>query len=162
MSFFPYVISYMIAGIFLSKLELNRKSLFISLVLFFVSIIIFVLSMYIKYLYISEISYELDNLQCIPIVLSSMSIFYIIRYIFEKIRLKKFLEKIISNLSLVTFGVYLFHWNIFNMLHKLTFIRTMLISSPYFGKFILMFLTFVLCALLTYVLRKIPFIKMFL
>lgn len=162
MSFFPVVVAYLVVGVYLSKVKLNKTNLIIAILSFIISIIMFTLSLYIPFLNTSKISYILDSSFYITAALPAMATFYIIRYIFENRKLNKILIKIITEISLVTFGIYLFHPFILDRIYNLSLIQTIFQLSPYLGILALEIARFTICGIATFILRKIPFVKKFL
>jgi len=159
-SFFSFPIMYSIAGLYLSKIELNKKNRNIAYITLLIPLVVFIIYMYITFLKEGKISYSLDNISMITTSLPALSIFYLIRYYNEKKEFKKLSVKILSCLSSVTFGIYLFHpftLYIINMA-----IEPIVKYNPYIGIILIQIICFLLCGLVTYILKKIPVIKKFL
>lgn len=158
MSLLPYSISYLIAGLYLSRINLTKKNRNIAIIAFIIPIITLVLSMYLPYIYDGDISYSLDSWYFITTSLPSLSMFYLVRYYFDKIENNKIIEEIAS----VTFGIYLFHPLINYKLYCFPMIRNIFSYNAYIGVILLEIICFCICGITTYLLRKIPVIKKFL
>ena len=156
-SLIPYSIGYMVAGLYLSQIPLKKKIRNISIITFILPTTITILYMYISYIVKGEISYSLDSWYYITTSLPALSIFYIIRYYFDRIKSNKLIEEI----SLVTFGIYLFHPLINYKLYCLSVIKNIFSYNPYIGVILLEIICFCICGIITYLLRKIPIIKKF-
>ena len=103
--------------------------------------------MYIPYLNNGKISYALDSRNIVTATIPAMALFYIIRYFFENAKEKTCTSKIIEQISLATFGIYLFHC----LINYKTYLH---LINIYTGS-----CCFIICAITTFVLRKIPIIK---
>ncbi len=156
----PICIGYYVAGLYLSQIDLNKKNRNIAYLCLFVPIILFILSIYLPYLINGEKSLALDSYALLTTALPSLSLFYLIRYYFENKQIKVVPAKVLTEVSMTTFGVYLFHWFIINKAYNLT--EFIFDFNPYIGVIVLEILIFVICSLVTYILRKIPIVKKFL
>lgn len=159
---FPIYIGYYVAGIYLSKLELTKKNRNIALILFTVSLVLFFLSMFVPYMINNKLDLRLDSCAFITTALPALSFFYLIRYYFENRKFKAKTAKILTELSLVSFGIYLIHMFINKRLYYMTFIQNIFEFNSYIGIVTIQLLTFVIAGLFIYILRKIPIIKKFL
>jgi len=162
LAFFPIIISTVICGNFISKLDITKKYLIISIITFIFSFSIMFLSMYIPYIDNGEISYILDSWNTFPVILMSISTFYIIRHIYEKIKLSYKVNKIISKVSSTTFGIYLFHYILNYRIYKITIVQKLFVFCPIIAIIVLNILVFTFCMIITYLLKKIPILKKYL
>ena len=156
-AFFPNLLGYYILGSYFSKLKRNKKCLLISIIVFIISYIGMILSMYIPYLKDGVLSYALDNYVALPVALMAISFFYIIKYIFGKSSSPRF----ISEVAKTTFGIYLIHFILNYKIYNMVFIP-ILESNVYVGILLLYIVTFVVCSIIIWILRRIPIIKDFL
>ena len=152
----PISVGYFAAGLYLSKVSLNKRNRNLAIIFCLIFLLIFASSMIIPYFKSSEISYKLDT------VIPSLSLFYLVRYYFEKHKFKSKTKYIISTISSLTFGIYLFHSFINYKLYNLGFVQVMFDFCPYIGIIVLEILTFLCAGIITFVLRKIKFIRNFL
>lgn len=162
LSFFPIIISIVICGNYISKTKLSKKILISSIFTFIVSYITMFLSMYIPYLTKGKISYILDSWNSFPVILMSISLFYIFRYLFENKKYSKKSINIITMIASTTFGIYLIHTAFNFKLYKLNIMQNLFNSNGIIAIIILDFLVFIVCMIIVYVLKKIPFIKKYL
>ena len=156
-AFIPNLLGYYVAGSYLSKLKPKKEFLIYSIIIFLVAYFGMFCSMYIPFVNTGELSYNLDNYIALPVILMALSFAYIVKYIFNK----KVSPRFISEVSKTTFGIYLIHfianYKIYNM-----FFVNVLNKNVYIGVFLLEIATFVICSIIIWLLRKIPFIKKFL
>ncbi len=157
---FPIHMTFFISGMYLSKVNLNKKYLIISLFIFISSAVLFFLSLYLPFINNNSISYKLNSLNII-LVLESLSIFYIIRYLFENATFNKWISKIICEVSKVTFGIYLIHYLIAYQFYNFVLIQNIFALNPILGILSLELGLFLGCGLLIFIFRKIPIIKKF-
>ena len=162
LAFFPVIISIIVCGYYISKIKLSKKFLISSVIVFIVSYIIMFLSMYLPYLNRGEISYALDSWNTFPVVLMSISLFYIVRHLFENKNYSKKITNIITKIASTTFGIYLIHTTLNYKLYELSIINNMFNFNGILAITILDFLVFIVCMIIIYALKKIPFIKKFL
>ena len=162
MAFFPAVLAYLVAGYLLTRVSLERKYLALSVSLFVVSVSFFVFFILYTYFKTGKITYLFDDLQSLPISVSSLSAFYILRYMFENKRFKEKTDVAIETVSGTTFGIYLIHVIAINKVYPIGIIQTVFAFDPCVGTIVTQIICFVLCALVVFVLKKIPGIKWFL
>lgn len=161
-SFFPESVCYLVAGVLLSRIPLKRSSLIVSIILYLASLIPVILSIILTYKSEGQIKYAFDSWTSLPVVVSSMSFFYIIRYIFENVKADNTLSKIIQSISATTFGVYIIHIFAINKLFYLPLMQKILQANTFLGILVLQILIFSICSALIFIIRKIPFVKNFL
>ena len=106
------------------------------------------------------ISYKFDSYNLI-LILESVSSFYIFRYLFENKKFSELSGKIIKEISLTTFGIYLTHYLIVYRLYHFNLIQNVFTFNPIVGIIVLELGLFLGCGLLTSILRRIPIIKKF-
>lgn len=162
LAFFPSIISIIVCGYYISKVKLSKKFLISSVIVFIASYIIMFLSMYLPYLNKGEISYALDSWNAFPVVLMSISLFYIVRHLFENKNYSKRITNVITMIASTTFGIYLIHTVLNYKLYKLSIINNMFNFNGILAITILDFLVFIVCMIIIYAFKKIPFIKKFL
>lgn len=162
LALFPIIISVVVCGKFISKIKLEKKYFIISILLFFISYILMFLSMYLPYLNNKEISFALDTWSAFPVIIMSISIFYIIRYLFEKKSLKNKISNVICKIASYTFGIYLIHTLCYDRIYNFSFMQYIFNLNSILGIIILDLLVFVICMIIIYILKKTPIIKKFL
>lgn len=161
-SFFPESVCYLVAGVLLSKIPSKRSFLIVSIILYLASVIFVVLSIILAYKSNGQVTYSYDSWTSLPVIISSMTFFYIIRYAFENVKTDNTLSKIIQGLSATTFGVYIIHIFAINKLFYLPFMQKIIQLNAFIGILILQILIFVICSVFIFLIRKIPFVKIFL
>ena len=159
---FPICVGYYIAGLYLSKLPLNKKYRNIAIILAIISWIGFLCSMLIPYMMNGEISYTLDNWSYINVAIPSLSLFYLFRYYFENRKFKEKTNKVIMIVGSVTFGIFLFHTFINYRLYGLDIMQNIFGLNIFVGIIVLEILTFIISGILTYILKKVKLINKFL
>lgn len=94
--------------------------------------------------------------QNFPSVFWAAAVFVMIKYMpWEKIFFKDRTKKMISKIASLSFGVYLMHMIIYRTLALLTGIE----NSTYVWRFVMPWVIYGICALLTFLLKKIPVLK---
>lgn len=161
-SFFPGIIAYYISGVYLAKIDIKKEYFIIAWFFFFVLSGLFFLTLYLPYLKAGTISYAFDSYLSIFVIIQSFSIFYIVRYIFENQKFNKMIAKIISEISKTTFGIYLIHYFTFNRIINLSIIKNIFSFNAIIGVVLTELCVFIICGIITYILRKIPLVKNFL
>lgn len=161
-AFFSIIISILICGSYISKIKINKKHFVISIFTFFISYILMFLSLYLPYLSKSQISYKLDSWNAFPVIIMSISIFIIVKYLFADKKMSNKVINIIELISSTTFGIYLIHYLLNYKLYNLGIIKFLFNFNPILGIIILDILVFVVSGILTFILKKIPIIKNYL
>jgi len=131
-AFFPLFIGLLIVGNYISKIETKKSYFIASIICFVLSISVFAGYMIYTYNSTQELSYALDSYNML-LVLSSVSIFYIIRFTFENRSLKPVVSKVLSEISLTTFGTYLFHFLIIYKFYNLNIVQKAFSANVYLG-----------------------------
>ena len=94
--------------------------------------------------------------QNFPSVFWAAAVFVMIKYMpWEKIFSKDRTKKMISKIASLSFGIYLMHMIIYRTLALLTGIE----NSTYVWRFVMPWVIYGICALLTFLLKKIPVLK---
>lgn len=159
---FSMSIGYFVAGFYLSRVELSERNRNIAIVLCIIFLALFACSMIIPYVNSGTILYKLDSWCYITTVIPSLSLFYLIRYYFEKYKFNDRLKHVISMVASLTFGIYLFHSLIIYNVYSLSFVQKIFDFSSYIGIIITEILVFLLAGAVTFVLKKIKYVKDFL
>lgn len=153
-----YVLGYYIFNY--KKFSRNKKNLIINLLSLTLTISLSVMITYIdcKNNIDSKYVVFLDKLNYLSILLPTVNIVYIIKYIFGEISYSHKIEKILVAVSSTTFGIYLTHGI---LLGKFKQIYNML--SIYIPSFIATILTqmiiFLVLSAVIYIIKKLPVIK---
>lgn len=158
---FPIFIALLVSGNYIAKIDLKRSYLFTAVICFILSISAFSGYMIYTYQTTQKISYALDSYNLL-LILPAITLFYICRYIFENKSFNKITSKIISEISLTTFGTYLFHFLIIYQVYNLGIIQKIFSFNVYLGFITLISSIFIGCTILVFILRRIPIIKKFL
>lgn len=90
--------------------------------------IIFLLSVYLPCLNGNGPSYKLDSVYYITIILPALPVFYIVRYFFENKNFNTKTAKILTETSLLTFGIYLTHFILNSKLANLGFVKNIFLQ----------------------------------
>ena len=116
--------------------------------------------MFIPFLQGKELSFVLDNTSNLFVVLSSLSLFYLIRAFFEQKKIPTSINHKIHFIASTTFGIYLIHF----LLYYMVYYRILGIYqiSPEFGTIITTLSTFIIGCIITTIGKKIPILKNFL
>lgn len=160
MAWIPIYLGYFVGGYYLYQISLKKKDFYFSILIFLISTILLGLSMFLPFIYKGELAFVLDNTSNLFVMFSSLSIFYIARYLIEPKTMNQMLARIISFFSSTTFGIYLIHFLVYYMVY----FRTPFIydKSPELGVITTTLLTFIICSGITALGKKIPLIKNFL
>lgn len=157
-SFFTNPISYYIAGVYITKINLNKKNRNIALLTFILPMIFLIIFTFVNTKG-NEISGILDDYKLIITLLPAVSLFYLIRYYFENKKLSLNKVKIINTISSLTFGLYLFHSLYMYRLECTKIIRNLYSINNIFGTIIFEMIVIIIGLIITYVLKKIPIVK---
>lgn len=161
-AFFPGVLAYYIAGIFLTMIPRSKKILLAAILLYAAAILAGTLSIYLPYRNSGELYYYIDSWYALPIVLSVLTSFYIIRYFFEGRTWKPRSEAMIRKVSEVTFGIYLSHCMVKDSIYASAPMQAIFSFNPYLGTLVQPLACFLLCGMVIYFVRKLPILKKFL
>lgn len=161
-AFFPAVLVYLIAGYVLTRISLKRKYLFLSVSLLIASVCVFAFFILYTYFQTGKITYPFDDLKSLPISVASLSAFYILRYVFENKQFKDKTEKAITTVGGTTFGIYLIHFMTISKVYYTGIMQSVFSFDPCIGTIMTQVICFVLCAMVIWILKKIPGIKWFL
>lgn len=159
---FPIAVVYYISGIYLRKIALCKKYRNLSFVIMICCFAFLTLSIYIPYLKTGDITYSLMTYTNIFVALSSFSIYYLFRYYFENKKISVKVENIIFNISVLTFGIYLFHNLISYRIYLSDIVQFVFGINSYVGVLFLILSCFIVSGIITYILRKLPIVKNYL
>ena len=162
LTIFSIEIGYYVAGRYLSMIELSSKKVELAWITLILNCIFMGLTMYIPYVLDKKISFSFDSYSNIFVILTSLSLFYIIRYYFENKQFKEKTKKYIKNISSCTFGIYLIHFIVNNEFYEILYKFGLYDSIPCIATWLVILLTFISSFIFIYIIRKIPFIKKFL
>lgn len=157
-SLIPNYIATLILGKYLSQIDINKKYYNYSIIIMIISILTMILSLYIPFITNNKISYALDSWCSLPVISSAISLFYIMRYKYENKDIKY--SKLINEISLTTFGIYLCHYFFVNEIYSL--LSFIFKFNSCLGYIIFVIIFFSLWSIIIYLLRKIPIIKKYL
>lgn len=161
-AFFPTIIAYFIAGVYLSKLKISKKKLLFLVSLFVIATISYFLTLYYPYLTAGKISYKYDTYNCIFCIVQSFSLFLIIRYLFEDFEFNKKVSNIIEEICKTTFGIYLIHGLIDSKIYSFNIMQSIFSINSCLGIIVLEIIVFIISGVIIFILRKIPIVKKFL
>lgn len=154
MASLPIIVGVYVLGYYLSKLENKKKYAIISLIVFILTSIVLFIITYIMTKETGNTNYAFDNAFSIFVILESACIFYSAKYLFYNKE-----NKFLSVISECTFGIYLFHFLIIYKIMNLNIVTNVFNFNIYLGLYVGEFLVFVLCFIITYVLKKVPVMK---
>jgi len=160
-SFFPSIIAILICGDHISKLPLKKKYFISSITILFISFSSMFCSIFLPYILHNKIIYTLDYWNSFPVLLMAISLFYIIKYIFETKEFSTITEKILSLAGSTTFGIYLIHALINFKIYNFHFLQSLFKFNAIIGTIVLDIIVFIICFVIIYLLKKLPFIKKF-
>ena len=153
-------IGYMFLGYYIEKyIKINKKIFISSIFIYIISIFVNVVATYFEKIKYGESYLFFDNRILINIAIPSVCFFIICKYIFEnKIKFKENTKKIILEIGTCTFGIYLLSDL---LICSLTKIEDMLFNKMYCMLAVLIYevVVFMTGLFITFLLRKIPFIK---
>lgn len=161
-AFFPKAIACYVAGVVLARLPLKKELVLGTAAVYTVSIGLMMLSVCVRFFETGERVYDFDSWLSFPVIMSSLSLFYIIRYFFENRKYGEKTTKVISTIGSVTFGVYLIHYFVLGKLFSLGFVRAMYSFNSYIAVVFVEVFCFALCGLAIFAAKKIPYVKWFL
>ena len=155
-------VGYYILGyyIFSKPINKNIKYLFLNILSFIATILISVLITYFDRSNSVDKQYiiYMGNLNWISIIIPTVNIVYIIRYIYDNIKFNKKIQKFIITVSSTTFGIYLIHFMLLNIFKQLTDIIS-LYMPKLVATTLIQIIIFVTLVIFIYLIRKIPIIK---
>ena len=131
-----------------------------SIITLIITLISFVFSVYVPFTKTGAFDYKFGTYNSFFAIVEALCLFYIIKHYFENINIK--CEKIINEISLCTFGIFLFHYPAIDRFFYMLIMQKIFAFNPYIGTYTLQITVFITTGLITYLLRKIPIIKRFL
>lgn len=146
----PYIFFYLL-GHYFSKYDLSKKFRILNYAASLLSILIIILNNFINIFDSSLITYT-----CFITFNIIISIFLLIKNINYNFSNK--IKQILISLSECTFGIYLIHQFIINVIYKLLKIDIIL-NYPYIGLLVYSIFIFITSYIIIYLLRKLKFIK---
>ena len=161
-SLIPATMCYYIFGNYLGKVKLCRKYFITSIIMFIVTVILLSMTVYIPYVENNVLEIDMCTCDNLLTILSSLSIFYIMRYLFSKKNFKEKTGLIISTISGTTFGIYLLHNLVSYRIYNSGIIQSIFKFNNYLGITSLVLACFILCGIVIYILKKIPIVKNYL
>lgn len=161
-AFFPGVLAYYIAGLYLTKIPRKRSLLLAALAVYLLSMVMIAVSIYIPFQKSGQVLYYFDSWYALPVILSALSLFYILRCLFEEKNFSPRTTTIIRQVSEVTFGIYLTHCIVKDILYASAPMQAIFGWSPYLGVIALPLACFVICGIIIFFVKKIPFARKFL
>ena len=148
---------YFFAGYYLHKYDISSKSKITIYVLAFFALMTTVYLSMVQSFEINAFYTRFFSYKGLPVFLESCGLFLLFKQYFGSVHFSPTKCKFISNVSALTFGVYLCHYMILLELNRHGMnqhLFTPLLSVPFFSCVI-----FILSLVLIWLLRKIPFIK---
>ncbi len=149
MAVFPIVMGYYIAGDYFANIKLTKKGLIISIISFAVAWTGLFLSMYLPVLSNKGISDALNTFSSLPAIIMSLSFFYIIRYLNRNAGN----NKVIAYICSLTFGIYLTHGLFYVIMGKSSLFTKLIDFNPFIGIVLLELSLFLLCGIITAVVK---------
>ncbi len=161
MAFIPYIIGYYVYGNYIAN-GYRSININIARLVFVLAFVAMFLLTYIPSINGQGISYKFDDISSLPVVLMSLSIFYIFEGRFKNSDYSNRSLNIINTVGGTTFGVYLFHHLIGYKIFTIGVVQSIFEFNVFIGYILYVILVFILCCIITYILKKIPGIKKFL
>ncbi|MBP3392857.1 MAG: acyltransferase family protein [Clostridia bacterium] len=161
-SFFTIAVCYLVAGFYVPKLPLRRSLFLASIGLFLAAEIPVMLLIVRTFKTTGTVTYAFDSWSSLPVIVASVSFFYIVRFLFEKISVQKTAGKVLREISATTFGVYLIHMIAINSWMDVPIVQSLFQVNAFMGILVYQIAIFVICAAIIFLLRRIPFVKWFL
>ena len=156
MAVFPIVMGYFVAGDFLANTPLTKKRFIISTIMLLIGWGSMFMSMYIPVLNNGNISDLLNSFSALPVIVMTLSFFYIIRYLSNN----KSNNKVISYICSLTFGIYLIHGLFYVIMGKSALFTKLINFNPIIGIILLELSLFVMCGIITAIIKLvISFVK---
>lgn len=156
---FPKTIGIYILGYYLSNCKIDKKIKNIFWILLITLISLFFITMYLPYAKGGEISYIFDGFDTLFAIGEAAALFYIFRYYFANKRIGEKCSNVIGTISECTFGIYLFHYLVIYRIYHISIIQEIFKFNRYIGVVLLEIAAFILCGIVTYILKKIPYVK---
>ena len=160
-SFVPYTIGYYVFGSYL-KHDYNDININITRIIFVVSFLGMFLLSYLPSLYGNGISYKFDDVSSLPVIIMSLSLIYLLYNRFKNIKYNNKLNSFINTISSTTFGIYLFHHLIGYRIFTSGLVQILCNFNIFIGYLISVIGIFVVCGIITYILKHIPVVRDFL
>lgn len=151
-----------ICACYIDELPLKKSYLIVAISAFVVGLFINVFISARFTIKAGEFSYVFDDASCLPVVLTAFGIFYIVKFVFNNISVSVVFTKMIKEMSLCTFGIYLIHPIFLNSLALLDWYNEKwadIIAKSLFLTFLLQIVTFIVCGMICTLIRRIPIIK---
>lgn len=159
-----YVAIYII-GYKIDSLEINKRRFFVSIILFLTSWTVNVIGTYYMSVKNQFAARNFDSPIILPVVLSACAILYISKYVNEYFSEKTCkIFTLIAELSKCTLGIYLVHPLILNWIWSqntnLLYIKFFSHYTIFIHQFLFLnIIVFVISAIVVYIIRKIPILK---
>ena len=146
---------YVLAGFYLSKYDISLKFKRIIYIVAFSCIVFRILfTCYFSFLE-GETNYIFANYFYFSTFFPSISVFLLVKnYTYESFQIRT--EKIISNLSSASLGVYLIHFYVITGEH---YLFGHVVDATFLYRVISIFITYGICLIVIYITRKIPIIR---
>lgn len=156
----PETIGLFVSGYYISNIKKNKKIFIASIITLIITLISFVFSVYVPFTKNGAFDYKFGTYNSFFAIVEALCLFYIIKHYFENKNIK--CEKVINEISLCTFGIFLFHYPVIDRFFYMSIMQKIFAFNPYIGMYTLQITVFITTGLITYLLRKIPIIKKFL
>lgn len=158
---FAVSVGLLFAGYYIDNLEKLKKTFaFTSVLLIVILTFVTVTLTYREYIISSDDFLFYDNRELITTTGCSLGIFYIVKYLFENIKLSERVEQYIFRLGNLTFGIYLLSDF---LIEKGRPVRNILetLVNPLIAVGVYQVIIFVLGALVTLLLKRVPGVNKF-
>ncbi len=158
-AFFPPALAYYAAGVYLARIPRKRTYFWTAVAAFVLSVAGLIVSIYVPYLRTGALSYKMDSWASLPVVIASLTVFYIVRYLLEEKTFGRISARVVTEISAVTFGVYLVHTFVNYRICKWSFMTVLFSSAPCMATLTTEVICFILCGVGIFLLRRIPGFK---
>ena len=155
----PKFVTVAVAGKFVSLLPKRRGGMLLALALFLLAWGGSFASFFVPWLTEGAVAYTLDSWDTLPSVVMAGACVYLFGYFSLGERLGGRGAAVLRELAGTALGVYLLHPLFNHRVHEQGFILSLYAFHPFLGVFAHTLCLFLVCSLLVFLLRRIPFVR---
>jgi len=161
-AFLPNAVLFYIFGKRISEIELTKRYFAVSIIVFISFLAISASSIYIHYLKYDDLAVRLGGWDYLNVGMPALSMFYIVRYLFENRKINFKLSNQISYIASLTFGIYLCHGVFISRISKIIFTQEVFMVNQYISIISTQIAIFIVCGLGIAIFKITPVVKKFL
>lgn len=151
-------VAYFILGHYLNNIKVSKRLKNYSIiVLLFTLFLETFIALFLQKL--DLMFFFLDNYKSLFVLLMSPTLFIIIKYYFENYKETKEFSSLIFNLATNSFGIYLFHVFVIELLAKTSFFQELIKFNSLEAALVIVFATIFLLDIMFTILKHIPILK---